>query len=361
MSFIQFQCYACGQVLKVGADKAGRKAKCIKCSTVLTIPVQSTETAISNPPQNPPPMQAPQTMQAPQKTPYPPPQSPYPQHQTPYPPPQQPAAPVHAEYVSDGSQPIQTQPAGGWDDYDDYRGGPPLSPWWKARLGVLLVFIGACVHGGALALYLISYLLWTIGVVQLLTRSGFPSGSAFQILAGVGELLELGAIICAIVGCVFCLLGPNKNNSFGLCIAALAVAGLWLLLTSIFKLPLIFDTSRGYGRSAEFGNWLVLLLTQLLYSAEFILLLLIARAYCLALKARRLAKTTFQLIGLFGGYAGERVLTFIFAMVWAKNFSATARGGIRLILLWIGTFLFMGFIIWYTIFLWRVRERLPEA
>ena len=42
MSFITFQCYACQQVLKVGEDKAGRKAKCYKCGTVLTVPVAST-------------------------------------------------------------------------------------------------------------------------------------------------------------------------------------------------------------------------------------------------------------------------------------------------------------------------------
>src|SRR5262245_52157308 len=41
MSFITFQCYACNQSLKVGSDKAGRKAKCHKCGTILTIPIAS--------------------------------------------------------------------------------------------------------------------------------------------------------------------------------------------------------------------------------------------------------------------------------------------------------------------------------
>ena len=43
MSTINFPCYACNQVLKVGTDKAGRKAKCIKCGTILTIPMASSE------------------------------------------------------------------------------------------------------------------------------------------------------------------------------------------------------------------------------------------------------------------------------------------------------------------------------
>ena len=50
MTTITFQCYSCNQVLKVGADKAGRKAKCIKCGTILTIPVASDEEAATPPP-----------------------------------------------------------------------------------------------------------------------------------------------------------------------------------------------------------------------------------------------------------------------------------------------------------------------
>jgi hypothetical protein len=38
METITFECPACKQVLKVGADKAGRKAKCATCGTVTTIP-----------------------------------------------------------------------------------------------------------------------------------------------------------------------------------------------------------------------------------------------------------------------------------------------------------------------------------
>jgi hypothetical protein len=46
MSTITFQCYSCRQVLKVGADKAGRKAKCVKCGTVLTIPAGAPESFV---------------------------------------------------------------------------------------------------------------------------------------------------------------------------------------------------------------------------------------------------------------------------------------------------------------------------
>jgi hypothetical protein len=41
MGWITFRCSSCKQGLKVGADKAGRKIKCTKCGTPLTIPAAS--------------------------------------------------------------------------------------------------------------------------------------------------------------------------------------------------------------------------------------------------------------------------------------------------------------------------------
>jgi hypothetical protein len=43
MDTITFRCSACQHVLRVSADKAGRKAKCIKCGTPLTIPASNAE------------------------------------------------------------------------------------------------------------------------------------------------------------------------------------------------------------------------------------------------------------------------------------------------------------------------------
>jgi hypothetical protein len=46
MEFITFHCPHCKQPLKIPADKAGRKAKCNKCATSLTIPFESETVAI---------------------------------------------------------------------------------------------------------------------------------------------------------------------------------------------------------------------------------------------------------------------------------------------------------------------------
>lgn len=49
MADITFQCYACNQRLRVGADKGGKKTKCLKCGTVLTIPVAAVEPEVLAP------------------------------------------------------------------------------------------------------------------------------------------------------------------------------------------------------------------------------------------------------------------------------------------------------------------------
>jgi hypothetical protein len=54
METITFRCTTCKFVLKVGADKAGRKAKCSKCGTLLVIPAGSD----AGPPAPPPPAPA---------------------------------------------------------------------------------------------------------------------------------------------------------------------------------------------------------------------------------------------------------------------------------------------------------------
>jgi hypothetical protein len=41
MEVITFRCSSCNQGLKVPADTAGRRVKCTKCGTALTIPAAS--------------------------------------------------------------------------------------------------------------------------------------------------------------------------------------------------------------------------------------------------------------------------------------------------------------------------------
>src|SRR5689334_21600622 len=45
MDLITFECSKCRQVLRVGADKAGRQAKYPRCATILQIPARSANSA----------------------------------------------------------------------------------------------------------------------------------------------------------------------------------------------------------------------------------------------------------------------------------------------------------------------------
>src|SRR5207248_1935268 len=83
----------------------------------------------------------------------------------------------------------------------------------KVRLGLLLVFIAACVLGAAClpqAIYYISYTL-------LLINATLP-GKFFEWMIKISEMLVLAYGITAIVGYILCLLGPNRRGSLPLII-----------------------------------------------------------------------------------------------------------------------------------------------
>ena len=251
-------------------------------------------------------------------------------------------------------QPIQAEDP--WDEGDYPRQkrapGQPMFTHSFTRLGMLLVFIGACVYAGALALFLIGHLLSTISLISM------SGNSAVSVLMGLGEVLLVLGLVGSIVGYVFCMLGPSYGNSFGMCIAVIAVAGVDMLLRLIFNVPFYFG-----GMMVHSGNfvglWIALLLVHLLFSAELILVPLIYRDYCLGLRMKKNAKSTFTLIGISGAFAGVGLLYFIFWLVLANNYSDAVKW-IYIILMWATAGVLVGFLIMYTLFLWRVRERIPE-
>src|SRR5262245_17477254 len=61
MTTITFSCAACGQVLRVGADNAGKRAQCVKCGAIVAIPAssqamsQAVQPSSSSPSAPPPP------------------------------------------------------------------------------------------------------------------------------------------------------------------------------------------------------------------------------------------------------------------------------------------------------------------
>lgn len=408
MSFIQFQCYVCNQVLKVGADKAGKKARCVKCGTILTIPVASIVPAPKTPPPTPPPLPPPlpagegsqSGRTAPPPVPF---GEPIPEQLPVAELEELPAAPARPKYADeeprsdrrrrrdeeneddyddrprkrrrDEEDDYDDRPRGRRrdeeddrprrrdDDYDDdwdYEGRGSRSRrarWAHVRLGVFLMFIGACVTAGDQLLYLVAEILQSIDLIRILTGSfSFGSGffSAWSVLFKVAEPIALGATITAIVGYVFCLLGPNRNASMPLAIAVIAVSGVEVLMTLIFKLPGYFSNQF---LSGDFGGWFLLVLIHLLHGAQFILAVLLVRAFAQDRGDRVISTACIGLVSVAGAYTGVGLITQICRYAGTNS---RAMGWITLILGWLTLLAFILFIIWYTVVLWRAKGMLER-
>jgi hypothetical protein len=230
------------------------------------------------------------------------------------------------------------------------------------------------VLAGAFAVELVGYILLTISLIKMMGASGNP-GDTFEIFLKIGNLVYAGAAITLIVGYVFCMLGPNKRGSMPMAISTLAVAGVGLLLTLIFKLPFLFG-SVGFGgfggrgiAVSGFGLWFPQLLTQIAFSAEMILLPLYLRALALALKENAMVRQSMLVMFLGCGYAGARVLTYIFWYIAMNSFISaminfTGRGGgppkamiwITIVFLWVGAIVFAAQLTFLTLLSWKMRN-----
>ena len=120
------------------------------------------------------------------------------------------------------------------DDYDDRKKGP--SDWSWVKLGLLFNAIGSWCMGGALGLMCLGLILAWAGI-----------GGAF--IPKMSGILAIGYLVVSGLGYGFCIPGPNKNGSLGLCIASLSIAGIHLLIAII----IISDGGSG-GRSGRFSG-----------------------------------------------------------------------------------------------------------
>ncbi len=356
MATISFQCYACQQVLKVGGEKAGKRGKCPKCGTMLTIPVGSS--AAPAPP--PPPAAAPPPLpQAPQ------PKAPAAQYAPGAPPAQ---GPLRAELVEDDADfpppPPRRRASEDAEVYEaeevDVRAPAAGGAWKHVRLGLLLVFIGFCVIAGAFALQLIGYLLFTINTIQAL--SGRPSGGmgapAFAILWRIAEVIGVCGTLTAVAGYVFCILGPKQRGALPLAITTVSVTGVYLLLTVIFKLPFLF--SQGFGLFGGRGvalTWFMQVGIQLLFCAELVLFPLYLRAVGYLRNRPRHASSCMVPLFLAAGYGVLRLIAWVLGYVVIRSESEPSRGliWITILLLWLGSIAFVVHLIFYLLLLWRSR------
>jgi hypothetical protein len=407
MDLITFNCSACQQVLKVGAENAGKQAKCPRCGTALVIPSASAGGSKTNPRPAPPP----------------PPARKY-REEEPFEdiPPAPPARPARARPVDeddeeerrprprrrdddgDEDRPARARrrdddydedrPARarrrGEDDDDDRRDRPrrraeryeedeeeydrprrggmsPRKKWGFVRLGVLLVAIAACALAGGAGLDTIASVISFI-----MDLSDKPSeGTAFKIIARIGQgLISAGGLV-ALVGYVFCIFVPNKNGTLVYAIIALALGVINFVMNLLCRIIPMFQIlgffaliMPGFGLVKESlgGAFAVTIFVVLLFFGEFIVYSLFMWAACRAVKARWATRNWIGVVVFAGVAAGIQLLSYIMIFV-ALNSQRSGGGGKGLlitvdIIRVIASLAFVGFAAWYAVQLFRTKDLL---
>ena len=242
MDFISFRCTSCNQGLKIGADKAGRKIKCTKCGTPLTIPSSDDARAAA-------------ASAGPQMA------------------PEAPPKPVAEEEFDDKqgygllSAPAEEEQLETKDKKEDkkklgpmqrkLKTLPDLDLWEKVKAGLQVVSIGVIIWGGVI---LFTVLILVLGIISgpdyaETVDKYTPLGAApdvpaimlslvagidneglaktFYILAAVVAMFQ---VIILMAGYGVCLKVPDRFGSLGQVKALLALGGLNFFVILIFKL-----------------------------------------------------------------------------------------------------------------------------
>ncbi|MBV9123616.1 MAG: hypothetical protein JO112_09680 [Planctomycetes bacterium] len=230
------------------------------------------------------------------------------------------------------------------------------SRWAKVRVGILLVFIAACILGGAVFLEQIPSLLFMVGLTPSLDILRV-FGDILQICA----VLVLGQGILAIVGYCFCLVVPNKHAALGLAIAALALGGVNLILRLTFGgIHFGGEGNFALGAFSVFdveGRNILPILRDLLFLAELLVFPLFLRAVALARKEEGIASMCLNVVIVAAVHAGVKLVYYLVIYSFANSAS---RGLYYVIntLYWITVLIFLGQIAFYAITLKQTRDAL---
>jgi hypothetical protein len=357
MATISFQCYSCHQVLKVGGDKAGKRGKCPKCGTMLTIPFASSEAPpAAAPPPAPQPAPVPQpAYPAPQPA-YPVPQPGYPAPQAPYAAGPPPAAPLRAEPVEDEpfAPPPHRQAGGGYDEPEDAGPVRTGNRWGMVSIGLLIVFIAFCDVALGFGLHLIGDLLFTVMVIGRTGSMGMLETSGR--LMTIGDWFTLFGVLGAIPGYVLCNLCPNKHGTLPLAITTTALAGASFLVELIARFGMRGEVVMGMVGGGT-GFIIVMLFAKLLFCGHIIVFPLYLGGVLRARKRSRYDKKTAMAMAI--AYTGMVVLVILLGFLLAS--SRMERGGeamvyVMLLLRWIVNGLFIAFLMSFIIHVWNVRS-----
>jgi hypothetical protein len=367
-STITFQCYSCNQVLKVGSDKAGKKAKCIKCGTILTIPVSSEEEEIeevrSGPPRKSSARDEEEDEDRPRKR-----RSRDDDDEEDEDRPRKRRSrddddeddedrPRKRRSRDDDDEDDEDRPRkrrsrdddddeddedrprrrgrdrDDDDDEDDYdrprrKKGGGGSPWPKVRVGLLLETINAFILIGHAGVMLLAFVL----VLLALVARSAGMGEFSDVLTKIGVGLYVAFQFPAVAGYVFTIFTPNKKGAMALGITVLVLGCINLVLKILFFLVPLFGSTRGMGGGGLGGAGMMpsisagsvavaimlIILIIILLDSEWIIYPLYLRAVSKQLKERWLEGGCIRALGFACGVIGAKLIMIIMTLTLARG------------------------------------------
>jgi hypothetical protein len=396
MALITFRCPACKLVLKISADKAGRKAKC-RCGAELTIPLVSEDMATAAAPA-PPAARSAAIDDDDAVTGYG-------------------LAPVQEPVEEKPQEKPKEKVVTPRDEEELERKRrrraalrkAPMDPvcWERVRTGILLIMISTYLWIGAIIL---RQVLLGIGIAAglqyasaadvpyLLPQANTPPGQepeldktsfVVALLAGTDSvdngmtLLLIAQVLVALQGLAalagygICLSVPPRFGTYGMALTALCLAGLNLILQLVFKLlplagsmdyimiPLVTPEIsmmianvgrllplQVYWSDAPFWEIIAALVIQLFYYAEPVIFCLFLRGAALSIRDDKLQARANAMILLALGTAFALVAYYLLAATGTSDVVGWVLRAVYM--LWLAFLL--GQLLWYTRVLWQARE-----
>jgi hypothetical protein len=410
MEVISFRCAACKHVLKVGADKAGRKAKCSKCGQELTIPKPSPQPPEKTAPPAPATPEATETKSKAYSDDEDDDGGTYVFHKEAAPPEEPKKKTKRHDDEDDDDEDDEDD-----EEEEDKKNDKPkpqitrrkikkktvqfAEDWLKFRAALMLVFAGVC---GWLLVWVLRLALILLGFLESPAYGEIVDRAAqggdinmprltVTLLAGV-ERTDLGnvlfiveQVVSVLSGAAFlaafcvCLGVPNTFGTRGQAVALVVLSGVNLLLAVVLRLlpalgaigyvmmPLLGPETamneanvdrvlpiHAFWCGSPFWENLAAILVWALYFAEPIFFCVFMRATALALKDDEwLDPMAFMLLRLG---LGQFFIFLCYFLLSLTGTSAVLRGVLFVsYFLWRGFLL--GFLIWYAIIAFKAKAR----
>jgi hypothetical protein len=377
MDLITFSCDACHQVLKVSADNAGKQAKCPRCGAAMVIPNASGPTAgrrgraededVEARPARPRSRREDDYEEEEDR-----PRRPK-RREDDY---EEEGRPRRARRREEDDEDDRDRPRRRGDrseeEEDDYdrprrQGMSVRKKWGFVRLGLLLVFIAACVLAGAALLIAVANLLFMISIIAQ-KDIGL---SAFKVIVRIGHGIAFCAALTAIVGYVFCVFVPNKFGTLALAITTLVLGGVNLVVHILFRIVPMFKTRQVFGMQfddiaslfmpgaalteSQAGAFILSLFVVLLLGAELILFPIFLWAVCRAAKDRWYGGSCIGVAILAGVVTALQLIVLVLFFVGMKH-PSRGLAIVNAILMFLSAAAFVGQMTWFLLATWRTRS-----